>query len=315
MENRAHALAAGLFTLLLVAALVAVALWFQGDTKPRTTYVLASKGSVSGLNIQAPVRLRGVDVGKVTGIRFDPQEPRFILIDIAVDAGTPVTNSTFAQLGSQGVTGLSYVQLDDDGSKPQLRAADDKAARIEVRPSFFDQVTTSGQDGLGSATEVTRRVNTLLNEDNQKQLLRTLSEIESTSAAVSKLSQQLAPTLNGLPGLLANTNVTIKRADGLIVNLDELTAKAGKKIDVVDRIAAATEQLSATGQAIGQGLTHDTLPRINAAADEASRVSRQVARLADDLDEQPHSLVFGRSPLPPGPGEPGFNPASGVAKP
>ena len=80
MENRAYALAAGLFTLLLGIGVVAAALWFSGDTVENQEYLLVSRYPVSGLNAQAPVRYRGVTVGKVVDIRFDPLEPRTILV-------------------------------------------------------------------------------------------------------------------------------------------------------------------------------------------------------------------------------------------
>ena len=76
MENRAHALAAGLFVIFLSVAMAAAAMWLSGETVIRDSYLLESKGSVSGLNPQAAVRYRGVDVGKVEDIRFDPENPR-----------------------------------------------------------------------------------------------------------------------------------------------------------------------------------------------------------------------------------------------
>src|SRR5689334_8129805 len=109
MENRAYAFAAGLFTLLLGAALVGVALWFSGETYEKVYYVLESPSPVTGLFEQAGVRFRGVDVGKVTEIKFDPNNKRLILIEIGIEAGTPVTRGTYAEIRPQGVTGLSYV--------------------------------------------------------------------------------------------------------------------------------------------------------------------------------------------------------------
>ena len=45
----------------------------------------------------------------------------------------------------QGVTGIAYVQLDDDGSRPvRLPSSPQKIARIEMRPSLFDQLQTRG---------------------------------------------------------------------------------------------------------------------------------------------------------------------------
>jgi len=65
MENRAHALAAGLFVIILSTALAAAVMWFGGDTMMRAKYMLVSEVPVSGLNSQATVRYRGVTVGKV----------------------------------------------------------------------------------------------------------------------------------------------------------------------------------------------------------------------------------------------------------
>ena len=48
MENRAHALAAGLFTLLLVGALVAAGFWFRRDDITFAQYVVTTTNSVSG---------------------------------------------------------------------------------------------------------------------------------------------------------------------------------------------------------------------------------------------------------------------------
>ena len=60
MENRAYALAAGMFTLLLGAALVAVALWFGKDDLESVPFLITTTTSVSGLKAEAPERYRGV---------------------------------------------------------------------------------------------------------------------------------------------------------------------------------------------------------------------------------------------------------------
>ena len=321
MENRAYALAAGLFTLLLGIGVVAAALWFSGETVVTENYLLVSRHPVSGLNLQAPVRYRGITVGKVVNIQFDPAEPRVILIEISVKAGTPVTRGTFAQLGSQGVTGLSYVMLDDDGTKPEpLTAQGDTLARIEVRPSFFDTVTASGQEMIDNFNLVAKRVNALLDEGNQKQLLSTLSNIEQaaekvgtlatriepTAKAVTSLMTALEPTAKALPALVADTGVALKRADALLANLD-------KRVDSFERAAKSAEQFGNRGAALTESMLVDSVPRLNLLLDDLQRSSRSLDRLLTDIGDQPHSLVFGRNPLPHGPGEPGFE-ARGAAR-
>ena len=56
MENKAHALVAGLFTLLLAVAAILIALWFNHDKVGRVPYEMVTKHSIPGLNPQAAVR-------------------------------------------------------------------------------------------------------------------------------------------------------------------------------------------------------------------------------------------------------------------
>ncbi|MGI4847962.1 MAG: MlaD family protein, partial [Janthinobacterium lividum] len=202
MENKSHALIAGLFTIVLALAATLVALWLNRDRVERVPYQLATKLSVPGLNPQAAVRYRGLDVGRVDEISFDPQVPGQILIHMSVKPDTPITRSTYGTLGYQGVTGIAYVQLDDDGSN-QVRVASSKehVARIEMRPSLLDNLQSKGMAILNQAEELTKRFNVLLNDQNQKALLSAFDSIGRAAGAIETIPGQLQPTLAKMPAL------------------------------------------------------------------------------------------------------------------
>src|SRR5665647_2027542 len=163
MENRAHALAAGLFTLVLGAALAVVALWFSKDELKLIPYALATSNAVTGLKVEAPVRYRGVDVGRVDDISIDAANNGRVQIRIGVREGTPITKSTYAQLGYQGITGLAYVLLGDDGkSKEALRSTADEIASIRMKPSLMDD----GEVLFGSFAEIAEKIKRLLDDEN-----------------------------------------------------------------------------------------------------------------------------------------------------
>ena len=114
MENRSHALMTGFFTIALLIAAVLAGIWFNRDRVERVPYLIATTESIPGLNPQAAVRYRGLEVGKVDDISFNPAVAGQIVIRLSVDPEAPVTKTTFATLGYQGVTGIAFIQLDDE---------------------------------------------------------------------------------------------------------------------------------------------------------------------------------------------------------
>ena len=96
MENKAHAMVAGAFVLVVSALLALLAVWLLRDTTQRDMYEMSTSETVSGLQPQAVVRFRGVPVGKVELIGFDTKVKGNVLIRISIDRGAPVTKSVFA---------------------------------------------------------------------------------------------------------------------------------------------------------------------------------------------------------------------------
>ncbi|SEO76590.1 MlaD family protein [Nitrosovibrio sp. Nv6] len=297
MENRAHALAAGLFVILLSAAVAVAAMWFSGDTMTRDKYLLVSEFPVTGLNSQATVRYRGVTVGKVENIRLDPQDSHTILIRIAVDRDLPLTRNTYAQLGYQGLTGLAYVQLNDEGGEAERLETDgDDLAQIPLRPSTLDSITNSGQRLLSNANGLVERLTLLLNDQNRTRFEHILENTESVTGRLHGVVSQLEPGLKTLPGLAADASSVLQHTDQLVLDLNQITAKLNQQGGTIDSFAQTAGELTAT------------MHKLREATEGIKRNSRNVDRVLLQLEEQPRSLLFGRLPPPPGPGEEGFVP-------
>ncbi len=306
MENRAHALAAGLFTLILGAALAAVAVWFSKDDIKLVPYALTTSGSVTGLKAEAPVRYRGVDVGKVDDIAIDRANGGRVRVMIGVREGTPITKSTYAQLGFQGVTGLAYVQLSDDGKSNELVATSAaEPAVIRVKPSLMDE----GENLFAAVVDITDRVKRVLDDENQAHLRRTLAGLEEATQRASAVTKKLEPSLAAMPALVAETKglasdarASIKKADLLMASVNGLALKLDSRVDSVTRAVASVEEVGATARAVGA----DTMPRVNGLIDDLSKETHALGRVINSVGDHPQSIVFGMPPGSPGPGEPGF---------
>ena len=319
MENKSHALAAGTFVLVVLALLVSLAVWLTRDNRALQVYEITSQQAVTGLQPQASVRFKGVTVGKVTNIGFDPSLPGQVLVQIAIDDQAPITASTFASLGFQGVTGLAFIQLDDRGeSTTMLPANPAKPQRIPLRPGLVSQLSDQGLHILSQLEESSRRVNLLLSPENQQKLMTAVADL---GLAANSVRQLTARTEQLLPPLVLTTTEALKtmQATSLQVgdSADEARASARAFRTVTERMSAPggtldqLTQSAGTLAAIGQSLNSATLPRLNRAVVEATHSANRVSRAADSLTDNPQSLIFGNGPPVPGPGEPGFSTAPG----
>ena len=306
MENKAHALIAGIFTLVMLVAGILLAMWFNRDRVVRIPYEMATKLSVPGLSPQADVRYRGLDVGKVDEITFDPGVPGQILVHISVKPNTPITHSTYGVLGYQGVTGIAYVQLDDDGTKStKLKSSKSQIARIEMRPSLLDNLQNRGLAILKQTEELTMRFNRLLTPENQSLMLDAFNTVSKAASAIETIPHQLEPTLEKLPALTRQADRTLNSINslshdvaGLSKNINGLTNKLQAPDGTVDRLGVAADQLGAAAAKVEL--------EVAPLAGDARSTMHALDRSLDTVNNRPQSILFGTGALPPGPGEAGF---------
>jgi phospholipid/cholesterol/gamma-HCH transport system substrate-binding protein len=313
MEKQSHAFIAGLFVIVVGIAAIAGAVWLKPDRGPaRVPIEMWTTHSVVGLKADAPVRFRGVDVGRVESITFDPEHSGQIRVRIAVDPATPITEATYGKLSYQGITGVAFVQLDEEKGKSSrpLPPSAGKVARMELQASMFERAEDDLRDVLVKVSGVATRVEQLLSEENQQRMLAMVDSIERTSEHYGVLARELEPSAKALPGLLQQTTQTVKKAQRTVDSVAQLADDADRKLVVLDTVAASAKQI---GRA-ADDLHKDTLPRVNALIDEVSVDARELKRTLRQANARPQSFIFGLQSPPPGPGERGFISTKGATK-
>lgn len=323
MENRSYALAAGLFLLVLVVAAALAGHRLGGAPIDRVPYRVVSTHTVSGLNPQGQVRYRGISVGRVERIELDPADARRILVEIEVDKGTPITRGTYAQLAQEGITGIAYVHLLDEGKDPRPpQAAPDGRIEIDMRASAMDDVfetaaslTREARDVAAGLKEVVAGLNLVLGEDNRGSVAATLTSLKRITAELETVSKQLPRAVarvdRNLEGWLSDDNQklardTLQRLNDSARELPALSQETRKLVEDARQVAAQVTRLANEAQHAAGNVREGTLPRINALADSAERGAERIGRLAYELERRPDSVVWGRPQNRPGPGEAGF---------
>ena len=322
MEDKLNPTAVGAFVLLLGAALVAAVLWLAagvGSGKPTSAYQSIFTESVAGLNLDAPVKYLGVDVGKVHRIAIDPDNPRQVRLDLLIEQGTPVKQDSEAVLKSQGLTGIAYVELSGGsvGSPALVASAEGPPPLIRSKPSLSARLENVMTTVLASVDRTSANLNALLSTENQAAIQRSLTDVAAllhtlaeqrgqfasgitdlatTARHAARVSAQLGPAVAAVAPALAHIGPALQKVEAAAASVDRMAQAAG---------LASTRAGQAAEAALGgvQQLRGDTLPGLDRLLAELGPLVGSLRQLSDQLRTQPGSLLVGGAVRAPGPGE------------
>jgi phospholipid/cholesterol/gamma-HCH transport system substrate-binding protein len=298
----------GAFVLGLGALLIAGVLWLAsgGAFKQQyDLYLAVSDESVAGLNLNAPVKYNGVDIGKVRDIRLDPANQARVNLLFALEQGTPIKEDTVAVLKTQGLTGIAYVELSGgaQGSPPLRTLAGNRYPLIRTKPSLGARLENVLTSVLAKLDSTSNSINTLLSDDNK-------AAFKSALADIAVVSRTIAARKDTLDAGIASAARTF-------ANSDRATAQLGPAIDRISRSADALEKMGKeaavasasagkTFETVGEGVKRfnaDALPELERLLGEMNVLSASLRRLSEKVEGSPGGLLLGRSPVTPGPGE------------
>lgn len=296
MENRAHAFTAGLFVILLCAAAIFAIKWFSNEDIAYDRYFLISTGgSVSGLNPEASVRYRGVNVGKVEGIYFSEMDAHNIVVQIVVSTDVSLPHNIYAQLASQGITGLAYVELNVDAVDPDSAMLKPNA-RIPLKQSLVKTLSNSVEKVLTNSETTIEQINNLLSEQNQTHVNNILKLLEQTLRHYDELGTRLQHDLRALPQLTRDMSATFKQARQTLEDSSHTLHKLNQPQGLISHLTQNSQEIT------------DALTDLKKTSQAVTHSTRKLDRLLQTLEAQPQSLLFGKPSAAPGPGESGFVP-------
>jgi phospholipid/cholesterol/gamma-HCH transport system substrate-binding protein len=300
MGRENHALITGLFLIALVGASVAIIFWIGTMDQKRNLYVISTRASVSGLNPESTVFYRGIAVGKVLDVQFDPIDSGTILVPIEVDKAIVLSKGVYATLRLKGVTGLTQIQLEDAGTiSDKLTPGDNPLSRIPLVPSLTDKLMDTGEELLHKADHLMQRLSALLSDENEKNIGDILSNLKSLTGKLSELQQSVDKALAGIPALTAEAQKTLVNINALTDDLQRLTLQ-------VQSLSVKTATLIDRGQMTGDELAQTTLPKVNKLLTDLQTTTQQVKRVATMLENEPQGMLLGGCQRDTGPGEPDF---------
>ncbi|PKO90697.1 MAG: MCE family protein [Betaproteobacteria bacterium HGW-Betaproteobacteria-10] len=308
METKVNYALVGGFVLILGAMLVGAVLWIASGGAFQVQYDLymaIEDESVAGLNLNAPLKYNGVNVGKVEQIHLDPENPERVILLLAIERDTPIKENTVATLKTQGLTGIAYVEL-SGGTKnsPPLRVQPgNEYPVIRTAPSISARLENVLTTVLGKLDSTSSNLNTLLGPENQASFKNALADIASVAHTIAGRNKQLDASLINADRSLQNTARASAQLGPLLEHI-ERSARAVEKMgeQVAETSASAGQTVNTIGADVKR-FSAESLPELERLLGELNALSRTLRRLAEQTERDPNSLLFGRSPVPNGPGE------------
>jgi phospholipid/cholesterol/gamma-HCH transport system substrate-binding protein len=298
----------GAFVLVLVGALIAGVLWLAagGMTREKIDLYLAIVDeSVAGLNLNAAVKFNGVDIGKVREIRLDPANPKRVRLLFAIEHGMPITVDTVAVLQTQGLTGIAFVELEGGtaGSAPLQAIPPERYPVIRSKPSLSARLENVLTSVLAKLDRTSSNIDAMLSEENRVAVSHALAD-------VAVLARTFAARKDVIDAGIVNAARSFENGAQATEQLGPVVARIGRGAESVEKMGDAAALASAQAgrriDAVGADLQRigaQTLPELQRLLGELNVLSGSLRRLSEQTERNPASLLFGRSPARPGPGE------------
>jgi phospholipid/cholesterol/gamma-HCH transport system substrate-binding protein len=300
LEREAKYASVALFALACLAAAVAFVWWYsgRGDQRDYTRYEIYFEGSVSGLAKGSPVRYLGVDVGRVEALAVDKDNPRRVKVIAEVDSTAPISGATLAKLGLLGLTGLLYIDLQQD-SKPGAAVRPlqrgERYPVIAARKGTIEASLERLPDLLNQTAAVMQRIEALLDERNVRAVSATLENVQRATtdlpavvADVRTLMSELHQISNSTLKLTESVQGTLEHVEPdlalLLTNARVASEKLARTTEGLERLVNAND--GALGRSAGANLVE-----LQQLVIDARAASDEVRELARTLREQPSSLL------------------------
>lgn len=319
MNNRVNYPLVGFLVLICFTLLLSFSYWLLKPEQADETkkYLIRFDESVLGLNIDSTVKYRGIDVGKVTNIRINPKNSEQVEVLITILKTTPIKEKTVAKLTSQGITGLSYINLNlGDNNAPFLKTQEgEEYPIIKTIPSLLENIEKSMGTVSDKVSKVLSKAEQLLKDENQQNVSLLLEKIAIFMIKMEQLLDE--KSIIHFHNILENTDNITKKTDKLIPRIDQLvTDTSDFETSLLQDVNSITKSFLALRTAMNEiqkavangdfnfkEITKDTIPTLNNTLIQMENLMIKLEESLKNFNRSPADIIFKTEEIKKGPGE------------
>ncbi|MDX3910711.1 MAG: MlaD family protein [Sphingobium sp.] len=299
MERHAHfALVGVIATAILIAALVFVVWLGRAQFNQHyDEYRIVFRGPVRGLSQGGEVQFNGIKVGQIQRIALDQRDPNRVVTDVQLDGGTPVRVDSLASTETQGISGVSVIQISAGSATRALlkESSRNKRPVIRSKANALSSLLQGGGQMIENATEALSRVNRLLSDRN---LANLTAAVEDVRATTSEIAANRAMFVNA-SSAIAKLDRAATDIQGAAATVRDIAAGDGRRT-FADVSSAARDLKLAIGDARGMianleaqssAVGSTTLPNINATMLSLQETAESLDALIRQVRQNPRAAL------------------------
>ncbi len=295
-----------------IALATMVLLGLTGFLEKGQYYVTYFNESVQGLDVDSPVKYRGVSVGRVEGIDVAP-DSKLIEVVMKIESGQALETDIVAQLKSVGITGIMFVELDqkEEGEPDRTPPVSfpTKYPIVASKPSDISELFRGIDDVLGQMKSldlegISDRIKLAVDNINQSVIDANVkgisSDIGSSFASLERIleTERWDNILGSMEEASQSLGALITKVDGVMTD-EELEIKTA--IENFSRAMESANRLLADGSSLVSG-TEETQARLQrqllVIGQNLEQASTNLKELMELLADQPSQLIIGQPPAP-----------------
>jgi len=319
MNNKVNYAFIGATVLFGLGLIVVFSYWLlqPSDKKITKNYHVYFDESVLGLNLEAPVKYRGIDVGKVSEISISPKNSEQVQVTLSILSNTPIKTSTRAKLTSQGITGLSYINLSMGKKGTDLLKKQDgeEYPVIKSTPSFLEKIESSFGNVSTNLSKTLDGTQKLLNDENQKQIEIILNRSAKFIDKLERLFNEqtiehIQRSVKNIDQASDKINKMMPKIEYFIDNSVEWEDKLAKNFqEIMNSYAGIRESMDVFKGSIENGdynikeITSDVLPTLNNSLVELQHMIIRLDSLIEQYEKSPADILYKTQEINKGPGE------------
>ncbi len=219
---------------LLIAVGATLLLAGRALTEKRDNYWIrfsSKAASFSGLSVGSDVTYSGLKIGRVETLQVASDDVSVIAVGISVSAGTPIAVDSKASLGSQGITGMKYIDISRGSAKLALRVP---GKLIPAGESLLDSLSERAESIGVKLDDLLVNLQAMTGGKAQRSVQQILDQaaglITDNRANIAAIIANARKTSEELQTLAGTGNQVMVHVDRALTDLDAVTAELRRSL-------------------------------------------------------------------------------------